>query len=141
MTRRNPVRRLDVAQHEAAHVVVGVAVGLKMRTARLNGGGDSFGDVWFPEAFGVQGALMYAAGAAWEKATPSGYGHEHDLRAIRTLGFRGPALNSLLLAAGDMLAARGPIHRRVTQALLEKDLSGHDIAALARGERLKDEDD
>lgn len=137
-------RCLAGAQHEAAHVVVGVALGMRMRRAVLEppGAGRTWtwsGGVWFDgrasttEAWG----LMLAAGVAWEWAVA---GHARfargDLALLRSMGVgTRDRVRALATASGAMLAGLGAAHARVTRALLERDLGPDDIAALARGER------
>lgn len=137
-------RSLTVAQHEAAHIVVGTALGMRMRRAVLEAepGWSWSGGVWFDgrasttEAWG----LMLAAGVAWEWAT---VGHARgaigDLAVLRSMGVPTRArVRALATASGAMLAGLGAVHARVTRALLARDLAGADVAALARGERLSD---
>lgn len=147
MPRETPIDRpLDVAQHEAAHVVVGVALGLRMRRAVLARevlprGWVSHGWVWFDggprrlEALNV----MTAAGVAWERAV-GGRGDAHDWRDLRasTSGLHGA--EACVRCARALLFELAPEHERVTRALLERDLTGADIAAIARGETITAED-
>lgn len=137
-------RNLSVAQHEAAHVVVGVALGLRMRAAVLEPARPGFtqsGYAWFPtgarrkrEAL----ALMYAAGVAWDRAVGDRF-TATDTRLVRAYVSGRHGVESCVRAAAAMLAGLGPAHARVTRALLERDLSGADITALARGERLTEQ--
>lgn len=139
-----PTRPLNVAQHEAAHIVVGVALGMRMRRAVLEAepGWTWSGGVWFDgrssttEAWG----LMLAAGCAWELATAGHMrGARGDLAVLRSMGVHTrPRVRALATASGAMLAGLGVAHARVTRALVERDLSGRDVVALARGERLSD---
>lgn len=138
-------RDLDTAQHEAAHVVVGVALGLRLREAvvgpsRMRGLALD-GYTWFPGARGVSWAITLAAGVAWERAI---HGDDAialgDLRWLRRLGHRGRAVDALALAAGALLETRGAAHARVTRALLERDLTAADVGAIARGERIERDD-
>jgi len=139
---RTPARPLDVAQHEAAHVVVGVALGLRVRLAQLDPprpGWTRSGGVWFDGRSGTTEAwgLMLAAGVAWERALRGhARGAAGDLAVLRSMHVHtAPRVRALELAAAALLAGLGPAHARVTRALLERDLSGADIAALAAGAR------
>lgn len=141
-------RPLEIAQHEAAHVVVGVALGLRLREAVLRvetlpGGWEGHGYVWFRGVHGGRQrealALMYAAGAAWDEAV-GGELSEADERLVRGLVSSARGVRVCVHAAGAMLAGLGVAHARVTRALLERDLRGPDISALARGERLARDD-
>lgn len=130
--------KLHVAQHEAAHIVVGVALGLRLYHATIvpAPGEDCYGYAWFP--YGgtrLAQSLCDAAGVAWERAV-GGRLHAADLENLRARERSEAAVRAAVRAAADMLAARGPVHARVTRALLERDLRGRDIEALARGERI-----
>lgn len=157
------LRLLSVAKHEAAHVVVGVAVGLKLREAVIgvgpwSGGLVRLGYTWFPEptdgrkeAF----ALMTAAGIAWDRKTgplspadlaafasvgveiKDAMGGDEPLLREYTSGKRGA--EACIRAAGLMLNDLRVAHNRVARALLTRDLKGADIATIALGEAV-DED-
>jgi hypothetical protein len=134
-------RSLAVAQHEAAHIVVGVALGLRLREAVLGAidRPDWQGYALFTGANRAAWALTLAAGVAWDDEL-----HEHyssgDVRLLRRLSYRGGAIDALALAAGAILETRGVAHARVTRALLERDLRAADVAAIARGERIDADD-
>jgi hypothetical protein len=134
-------RDLATAQHEAAHIVVGAALGMHMRRAVLEHapGWDWSGSAWFDGRYGTNEAwaLMLAAGIAWERAASrSMHGARGDLALLRGMGFNTrQRVRVLCLAAGAMLAGRGGIHARVTRALLDRDLDGSDFVALAHGQR------
>jgi hypothetical protein len=137
-------RDLDTAQHEAAHVVVGVALGLRVSEVTIDG---PRGDAWGWEGRRRRGwreawALMYAAGVAWERAHPTGdpWAARHDLAAVKRLSSGRAGAEACITAAGALLATLGTAHRRVTLALLDRDLTGADVAAIARGERPQDVD-
>jgi hypothetical protein len=139
------VRCLQTAQHEAAHVVVGVALGLRLRRAvvsRARPGWTSGGYCEWHEAPArpFADALMYAAGVAWEDAL--GHGEpEHasgDLRLLTGVVGRGE-VRAAVRAAGALLVRLAPTHALVTRALAERDLTARDVARLLRGERLGDD--
>jgi hypothetical protein len=135
-------RDLQTAQHEAAHVVVGVALGLRVKRAalgeRVHGRPSWVGYTLVTGHCRTSWALTLAAGIAWDQGvgddTSAG-----DLAILRRLGYRGRAVDALARAAGALLETRGAAHARVTRALLERDLGAADIAAIARGERPDDE--
>lgn len=145
------VRDLAIAQHEAAHVVVGVALGLRLRKAvigltTLRNGGTLEGYCWFAgppadrrsrdrEAL----ALMYGAGVAWEMAVNGPlYRRADDAQFCRELCNGRSGYTAIVRASAALLSALAGPHARVTRALLERDLRGQDIAALARGEEIAD---
>ena len=138
---------LAVAQHEAAHVVVGVALGLRLYEASLlHIPGDRDGHVIFYEGSRLAMAMMRLAGVVAELRTAPPHGRGDIARAsvdkaqarqsLRGLGRGNYA--AAFMAADAILASRVPIHTAVTRALLERDLRAADIAALARGERVYD---
>lgn len=141
-------RCLAAAQHEAAHVVVGVALGLRLRVAsvaasyqdgrKLDGYARFDGRCGTTEAFG----LMLAAGVAWERnVTGSDTFARGDLGVLREMHIRTPArVAALARASWSLLRELGPVHARLTRALVERDLTGADLTALARGEALPGED-
>lgn len=127
----------ETAQHEAAHIVVGVAVGLRLERATARPTRGAWGETWFAgehRGLDTAFALMYAAGIAWDRALGlSDYGSSLDARYCRELvGKRG--VEACTLAASAILATRGGIHARVTRALLEHDLTMAHVEALAKGE-------
>jgi hypothetical protein len=135
------------AQHEAAHAVVGVYLGLPLRRVRvepptpaLTGSGSAHFDCerknspnWEGYARRLHLGIMYAAGAAGDalhgRDTP--YHWRVDFRLIREVGFSKAERRVLLDIARQYLA--GPCKREwsaVTEALLERDLTGPEIKAL-----------
>jgi len=131
-------RSLLIAQHEAAHVVVGVALGLRLHLASALPADDCLGYAWFPWGGSSLGhALCTAAGVAWEVAV-GGDLHHADLADLRRIQRSASGVRCAVRAAAALLTTLGPVHARVTRALLERDLRGQDIASLARGERLSD---
>lgn len=137
-----PSRPLDVAQHEAAHVVVGVALGLSLCRAvleqtNLGNGWVRYGYVWFDWRGPAEGiAMAAAAGIAWDYASGvEPYAHG-DRQVMRHVSIRPRGIPVYVRAAGAILAQLGAIHGKVTRALLDHDLTGAHVQALARGERL-----
>jgi hypothetical protein len=139
--RAGAVRSIADAQHEAAHVVVGVALGLTVREVVLTGSRTGVqGYAGFDARCGtVEGfALMFAAGVAWERAINGCDGHARgDLAALRRMHVHTPGrVSALVRASWALLRELGPEHARVTRILVERDLTRADVAALMRGERL-----
>jgi hypothetical protein len=84
---------------------------------------------------------MTAAGVAWERAIAPERCDEHGparydwIDLLENTPSRHDA-ETCVRAASALLAGLGVVHARVTRALLERDVTGDDIAALARGERI-----
>lgn len=142
------IRDFDTAQHEAAHVVVGCALGLRLRAAVVRWHQDRDdpstwlgGYAWFhghETRDRAALALMLAAGIAWERAIrgkPRVRGA--DAEALRGYCGSRREYEAYITAAGAMLAGRQAAHARVTRALLDRDITGADIAAICRGETLE----
>jgi hypothetical protein len=137
-------RPLDVAQHEASHVVVGASVGLRLRhataarTGRTVDGCEEVGWTWFHEGgHRAAFALMYAAGLAWERSVGGLWRGTPDERLVREqLPGRGSVV-ACVRAADAMLRGLMSQHARVTRLLLERDLWPKDMAALTRGQRVR----
>jgi hypothetical protein len=137
------MRRFDVAQHEAAHMVVGIAVGLRITRVELgdtplHGDWRQYGAVWFYDrtATATQLSLAIAAGCAWDRGM--GEESEGDYRLLRTMRQTRREIDALVLAASAIMAGRLAIHQRCARALYERDLTAADIPRLVEGERLHD---
>lgn len=138
--RRDPggpvARDLTDAQHEAAHVVVGVALGLRISKVWLaEECGETYGFTeWEAAPFWREADLiMTAAGVAWERRAGDLIWAGDDLRHLRKRGVRGNIqVRALERAAWALLETRAAAHAKVTRALLEGDLSAKDIAKLIR---------
>jgi hypothetical protein len=135
------VTTLADAQHEAAHIVVGVALGLRLRRAylcdRKIGRYEYLGwTEWEPKPWPREaGLIMTAAGLAWERACGDLVHARSDTAELRRAGVRGNArVRVLERAAWAILAGRPALHVRLTRALLEGEVTGAAIRALARGE-------
>ncbi len=135
-------RSLQDAQHEAAHVVVGLALGLRLYRVRLGvrttRAGDEVGSTdWYSKPWPREADLiMTAAGVAWERQSGGDLKDaSYDLADLRRAGIRGNArLRVLERAAWAVLMSRPGAHARVTRALLEHDLVEADVRKLARCE-------
>jgi len=126
----------SVARHEAAHIVVGVTCGLRLRRATAVPESDKIlGWTWFhgdPEGPHREAlALMFAAGVAWERG-----GSPADRALLRELVSGRHAERAMIRAADAIIGDRYVAIKRVAEALLHRDLTGADINALARGDRL-----
>ncbi len=138
MARRAQVTRaFPDAQHEAAHVVVGLALGLRLHVVRLDPGakvGASAGAViWYADPWPREAvALMYAAGVVWERRICGKLRHAaFDLADLRRMRITGKRLTACERAAWAVLAERSALHARISRALVERDLSARDVRALA----------
>lgn len=140
-----PSPSLHTAQHEAAHIVVGTALGLRLRRASARPWGDDCeGYAWFPlppDRRTWAQAVMVAAGVAWERAVAPTVadaegGARYDWADLLESTPTVHDAETCVRAAVALLAGLGPLHARVTRALLERDLTHVDIASLALGERL-----
>lgn len=141
---RVEVRDLETAQHEAAHVVVGCACGLRLRRALIGetreGRITYLGYAQFRRGGPPQGWVnMYAAGVAWDRIVGTDEVHSSiDMRLLRTFVHGRRDAEVAIRTATAMLAGLGREHARVTRALLERDITGADIAAICRGEHVDD---
>ena len=133
-------RPLDVAQHEAAHVVVGVALGLRLHSASAlpSPKEDLLGHAWFPYGSRIALSIMYSAGVAWDRLTGAGLS-EGDVVLVREIERSAAGVRASVRAARALITELRGVHAQVTRALLKQDLRHQHIAALARGERLVDE--
>lgn len=122
--------------------MIGVSLGLKLCKAvlentNLGNGWRRYGYVWFDFRGPAEAlAMMAAAGVAWDLALGHKPYHGGDLRMMRHLSIRPRGIPVYVRAAGAMLAQLGGAHARVTRALADRDLTGADIDAIARGEAL-----
>ncbi len=131
-------RSLQDAQHEAAHVVVGLALGLRLWRVTLAPAGkdDDAETIWHGRPWPREADLiMTAAGVAWERRCGDLTHARQDLKDLRRAGVRGNArIRALERAAWAVLMSRAGAHARVTRALLERDLVEADVRRLARCE-------
>lgn len=134
----------QIAQHEAAHVVVGVAIGLRLIAASVcdwEDAGEQYGGfAWFPPGAEVQDCLVTAAGIAWSRAVGRPYEAHGDEADLRRVVRSKRAREAYVIAAGAILESRAAAHKLVTAALLETNLIHSDIERLARGESLDEHD-
>lgn len=134
-------RRLDDAQHEAAHVVVGVALGLHLRKAVLRRTRKSklvgYAQFEVPAHKRTAWGITLAAGVAFEQRAGTLDAAAGDLQTLVDEGFSGEDIVALVVAADAILESRGTAHARVTRALVQRDLTGEDIERLAAGARVE----
>jgi hypothetical protein len=140
MPHRDPL----TAAHEAAHVVVGVALGLRFRAAAVGYQRDPElgwvdGCVTFDRRYGSADAwaIMFAAGVYYEERR----GHPTVARGDRAYlryACKGSAasMRTSIVAAGAILESRRAAWDAVTRALLERDLTAADVERLAQGETI-----
>ena len=124
------------AQHEAAHVVVGVSLGLKLISATALTSGDCLGLTTFAVGSTDRYAHLFflAAGLAWERRCGDALHALSDVATLRSLGVKTTrALQVLERAAWAILETRAGMHARVTRALLEGDLDAKSLRALWAG--------
>ena len=140
------MRDLAAIQHEACHIVVGIALGLRLRKAVISKGvleGQNIaGYSWFTShGSALAHAIMCAAGVVWERAhgRESPIDYRHMLEELNVKGDVDGEVRTCLRLAQILLKNHGTAHKRVTMALLEKDLTDRDIRAIARGEKVTEE--
>ena len=131
---------VTAAEHEAAHLVVGLALGLKLRkaTARRSilNGQIVDGHVWFqPGRHYLAFGIMVCAGIAWERrpevaAQSWPEAIEADYKQAWQIHRFKANIETSVRVAREMLDARRRLHARVTSELLDRDLTGRDIEAL-----------
>lgn len=131
------------AAHEAAHVVVGVALGLRLRLATVGHSTHARGpqlagyaDFYEKRGDGIAQAIMLAAGIAWDRGLRydpwyTSIDREECFKIVRGR----QSVEACVAAAAAMLAARKRVHARVTAALLERDLTHDDVVAMAAPKR------
>lgn len=121
------------AQHEAAHVVVGASLGLKLVSATALDGPDTLGLTTFYVGPHDRYAdlLWTAAGLAWERRCGDAIHALGDVKSLRSMGVKTTrGLQVLERAAWAILETRAGMHARVTRALLEGDLDAKSLRAL-----------
>ncbi len=136
------VRPLEDAQHEAAHVVVGLALGLRLLRARVgefkDGRDTLLGAAWFLPSDRRKAhawALMYAAGIAWDRGMRHDPAHTTaDTRHCRRLVRSAHDVDTCVRAAAAILSGRMRAHARVTRALLVRDITPDVARAICRND-------
>lgn len=124
------------AGHEAAHVVVGLALGLRLKRATIRPSARGrelllgYAHFYSDRKYLAQ-AIMLCAGAVWDRrngfepdATPGG-----DLGQAHKLVTRADVLTCLQIA-GEILDGRRRAHARLASELCDRDLTTADVEAL-----------
>lgn len=139
------MRDLAAAAHESAHVVVGIALGLRLRKVSVAkgviNGHDTDGFTWFTShGSALAHAIMCAAGIAWERAhgreSPADY--QNMMQELHVTGDVDGEVRTCLRLAEILLKNHGKAHKQVTMALMDRDLTDKDIRAIARGEKVQE---
>lgn len=130
---------LSTAQHEAAHIVVARALGVRVTHATAQESSDAWGYVSHTDVRKrrpLVEALIAAAGLVYEAraegprdASWAMSDYEDARRAARKAGV---SLRVVVRLAGALLHERAAIHDRVARALCERDLTARDLRALER---------
>ncbi len=124
------------AEHEAAHLTVGLALGLRLRKATIvpsaHKRGILCGYVWFySERKYLAQAIMLCAGVVWDRK--AGFTPDDttagDLHQAKQLVSRADVPTCLKLAE-EILDSRRRVHARIASELCDRDLSGADVEAL-----------
>ncbi len=124
------------AEHEAAHVVVGCALGLKLKRAALQHArpehDSSEGYTWFAPgraylAFGI----MTCAGIAWESRVGGDLAYAVcDIRNAKQILRSAASVATSTKLARELLDSRRRLHARIASELCDRDLTAPDIEAL-----------
>lgn len=138
-------RKLEDAQHEAAHIVVGITLGLRLRKAVICKdvveGWVTEATCWFTShGSALAHAIMCAAGVVWERAhgRESPIDYRHMLEELNVTGDVDGEVRTCLRLAEILLKNHGKAHKQVTMALMDRDLTDKDIRAIARGEKVQE---
>lgn len=143
------IRDLETAQHEAAHVVVGVRLGLRLDIAGI---GIWRGDRKNPRDPGAVGfvsfyeatrgdltaqAIMLAAGVAWDRMLgydpwSSSYDYSETWKIVRGR----KSVEACVTSAMAMLGGLTREHAKITRGLLVRDISEQDLSILFAGEAI-----
>lgn len=132
---------LTVAEHEAAHMVVGLALGLRFKRAAVEEwsfrGWRALGFTWFSVGprTRLAAGVMSCAGIAWE-ARPGGWheGADGDRKLAREWLTGAHDVRVATRIAAELLAARRAIHIRLAHELCERSLGPRDVARLVLGD-------
>ncbi len=137
MARHEHLHPHDVAAHEAAHVVVGLAVGLSLKYVLIaTPGNEAAGlTLWNSDGSDIGYAIQYAAGVVWDEMSLQGYSRD-DARLCRKHVDYQADVNVCKRVAKALLLSRKVAHQLITKALLAADhyrLTGADVRNLIKG--------
>ena len=125
------------AEHEAAHVVVGLALGLRLRKATIRPqpfghSGIALGLSWFAhDRRYLAVGIMFAAGVAWDRRTGWADETTHtDYELARSTLKRRADVDTAVRLAGELIDGRRRVHARIASELCDRDLNAADIAAM-----------
>ena len=130
-------RRADVAEHEAAHVVVGMALGLPFRAAKVGHevwkDFEILGYTWFGGRCKVAHGVLACAGIVWERKFGRNRVHASADRQ-NARGYLGSGVRTGCKLANEILVTRTEILGRVARELCDRDLGPKELAAMVVGE-------
>ena len=134
-------RDAGAAEHEAAHVVVGLALGLRLRRVALGAFDDegwyTHGFTWFRGNYAEHRlalGVMYCAGVAWEaRRGAKEYAAADRELALKACKQSRHDYRTGVRIADEILRARARAHRRVVRELCDRDLGPRDVERLVLG--------
>lgn len=116
----------QTAEHEGAHLVVGLALGLRLRAVSLEpavlDGEATVGYTWFGGKLseGLARSVMYCAGVAWESRPGGDVAWARVDKKLARKYFRSTHdLRTGVRLAAEILASRRRAHKRVVAELLD----------------------
>lgn len=143
-------RSLPVAAHEAGHAAIAIALGIPILRVCLTPGQPDRGfctTLSHPQ-WRLEDATVDAGGPAadllgarfserWRRHVPRAWGA--DFASMRKCGFSPRECRTLVELAAGMLSGQRvrELHRRIVEALIERDLFEAEIADLATGFRVE----
>lgn len=127
----------DVAAHEAAHVVTGLLVGLRLKYVLIATPGNQAAGLtlWESDGSDIGYAIQYAAGVVWDEMCQQGYSTDDARLCRKHVDFKADVMVCKRVAK-NLLLSHKHAHQLVTKALLAADhykLTGADVRALIRG--------
>jgi hypothetical protein len=127
------ISRRDVAEHEAAHGVVGLALGLKLVEIRITPGDIFEGHCLWSGGERFALACMFGAGVVWDRMCKRGFS-ALDAELCRKHTTTNAATATCYRVAKLIISERRPALRLLTNALdARSHLTGKDVRQLALG--------